>query len=223
MTETLQNRYRPDYVSPPGETLLGILEAIDMSRAELARRIGQPVQLINAIIQAKAVITDKTALQLEQVLRIPASFWLNRERRCQESLARLADERRLRCWVGWLKEIPTQYMMQQGWIPMQKEKTLQVLEALKFFAVPSPKAWRAVWECTVMMYRKSKALTPDFGALTAWLRQGEIQSQLIDCSPYDEETFRNALLSVFWCRYSVTHITYCNRAFVRCVKSLRKL
>ncbi len=196
MTKTLQNRYRPDYVSPPGETLLETLEAIGMPRTELAKRIGQPVQIINDIIQAKAVITDEIAWQLEQVLRIPASFWLSRERRYQESLACLADERRLCGWVGWLKEIPVQYMMQQGWIPTHKEKTLQVLEALKFFAVASPNAWRVIWECTVMMYRKSKAVASDFGALTVWLRQGEIQSQLIDCSPYDEETFCQTLVRI---------------------------
>ena len=196
MTKTLHNQYRPCYVSPPGDTLLETLEAIGMPRAELAKRMGQPVQMINAIIQAKAVITDEIAWQLEQVLRIPASFWLNGERDYQEFLGCLAKERRLRRWVGWLKEIPIQDMMQQGWIPTQREKTLQVLEALKFFAVASPNGWRSAWECTVMMYRKSKALTSNFGALTAWLRQGEIQSRLIDCSPYNEEAFRQALVRI---------------------------
>jgi addiction module HigA family antidote len=196
MTEVLQNQYHPHYVSPPGETLLETLEAIGMPRTELARRMGQPVKTINEIIQARAAITVETALQLEQVLRIPASFWLNMEQSYQECLARLAEERRLRSWIGWLKEIPIQHMMQQGWIPTQTEKTLQVFEALKFFGVASPKAWRTIWECTVIMYRKSKALTSNFAALTAWLRQGEIESQLIDCSHYNEETFRKALIHI---------------------------
>ena len=134
-----------------------------MKRAELAKRMGQPVQIINDIIQAKAVITDEIAWQLEQVLRIPASFWLNGERYYQEYLAALSNERRLRRWVGWLKEIPIQYMMQQGWIPTRREETLQVLEALKFFAVPKPSAWRVTWECTVMMYRKSKPIPATLG------------------------------------------------------------
>ncbi len=44
---------------------------------------------INEIIQKKAAITAETALQLEQVLHIPASFWLKREQHYRESLARL--------------------------------------------------------------------------------------------------------------------------------------
>ncbi|MEO8956236.1 MAG: HigA family addiction module antitoxin, partial [Ktedonobacteraceae bacterium] len=76
MANLLQNEYHPDYVSPPGETLLETLETIGMSQAELAKGIGCSVKTINEIIQKKAAITAETALQLEQVLHIPASFWL---------------------------------------------------------------------------------------------------------------------------------------------------
>lgn len=196
MTELLQNQYHPDYVSPPGDTLLETLDAIGMPQAELAQRVGQPVKIIQEIIQAKATITDETASQLEQVLHIPASFWLNMDRNYQECLAGLANEPRLQNWVGWLEEIPIQDMMQQRWIPTQTEKTLQVLQALKFFEVASPDVWQTIWECTVVTYCQSTALTSNFGALTVWLRQGEIQSQLIDCSPYDEEAFRKALIRI---------------------------
>ena len=87
MTEVLQNQYHPNDVSPPGETLLETIEAIGMPRTELAMLMGQPVHLIHDIIQAKAAITEETALQFEQVLQMPASFWMNRERRYQELLA----------------------------------------------------------------------------------------------------------------------------------------
>ena len=86
MTNVLKNEYQPDYVSAPGETLLETLETIGMSQAELAKRMGRPIKTINEIIQGKAAITAKTALQLEQVLAVPASFWLKREHHYQEAL-----------------------------------------------------------------------------------------------------------------------------------------
>jgi HTH-type transcriptional regulator/antitoxin HigA len=95
MTDVLQNEYQPDYVSVPGETLLETLEDIGMSQTELAKRMGRPLKTINEIIQGKATITAETALQLEQVLRIPASFWLKREQLYRESLARVAEEEKL--------------------------------------------------------------------------------------------------------------------------------
>jgi HTH-type transcriptional regulator/antitoxin HigA len=92
MANILQNEYHPDSVSPGEETLLETLETIGMPQAELAKRMGCPFKTINEIIHKKASITAETALQLEQVLHIPASFWLKREHQYRESLARLAEE-----------------------------------------------------------------------------------------------------------------------------------
>src|SRR5713226_1218449 len=114
MGKTLQNEYQPDYVSSPGDTLLETLETIGMSQAELAKRMGRPVKTINEIVQGKAAITAETALQLEQVLHVLASFWLKREQQYRESLARLAEEQRLKSWMDWLKELPIPVMMRRG-------------------------------------------------------------------------------------------------------------
>src|SRR5437868_10051338 len=196
MASILQNEYHPDYVSSPGETLLETLETIGMSQAELAKRMGRPVKTINEIIQKKAAITAETALQLEQVLHVQASFWLKREQQYRESLARLAEEQRLTVWVEWLKEIPIREMMSRGWIPSCTNKPQQVLESLKFFGVASPEAWRNVWEYKVIKYRKSTAFKSNLGAVAAWLRQGEIEAQEIECAPYNADAFRDALTRI---------------------------
>lgn len=196
MTSTIQNRYHPVDVSSPGETLLETLDTIGMSQVELAKRMGRPVKTINEIIQKKTAITAETALQLEQVLHIPASFWLKYEQHYRESLAHLAEEQRLKHWVGWLKDIPIQTMMRRGWIPACTEKTQQVLEALKFFSVASPEAWRAIWESKIAAYRKTSVLRGNFGAVVAWLRQGELEAQKIECTPYDARTFHDTLLQI---------------------------
>ena len=193
MASILRNEYHPDYVSSPGETLLETLDTIGMSQAELAKRMGRPVKTINEIIQKKAAITAETALQLGQVLHIPASFWLNREQQYQESLARLAEEQRLTDWVEWLTEIPIREMMRRGWIPPCTNKPQQVFETLKFFGVASPEAWRNVWEYKVIEYRKFTVLKSNLGAVVTWLRQGEIEAQEIECAPYNADAFRDAL------------------------------
>lgn len=87
--------YRPDSVSPPGETLEEILEERGMTQAELAERTGHPKKIINEIIQGKAVLTSETALQLEHVLGVPASFWLTREQHYREFLARQHNDQLL--------------------------------------------------------------------------------------------------------------------------------
>ena len=192
-TNTVRNQYHPDYVSPPGETLLETLEVLGMSQAELAKRMGRPTKTVNEIIQAKAAITEETALQLERVLHIAAEFWLKREQHYRESLVRLAEDRRLKSWVSWLKEIPIREMMRRGWIPSSTDKAHQVLEALKFFGVASPDAWLAMWENEILPGHESEVSESNFGVVTAWLRQGEVAAQEIDCTPYSVEKFREAL------------------------------
>jgi len=95
MSNTIQNQYIPDYVSPPGETLQEILEERGITQTELAERIGSPKKIIHEIINGIAAITPEIALQLELVLSTPASFWHNRDRQYREFLARQEEQERL--------------------------------------------------------------------------------------------------------------------------------
>ena len=87
--------FHPDYVVPPGVTLLEVIESLSMNQVELANRTGRPVKTINEIIKGKTAITPETALQLERVLGVSAGFWNNLERNYRETLARLRDEKQL--------------------------------------------------------------------------------------------------------------------------------
>ena len=67
--------YQPSTVSPPGSTLLELLEERGITQAELARRMGRPLNPINEMILGAKEITEDTALELERVLGTPANFW----------------------------------------------------------------------------------------------------------------------------------------------------
>jgi addiction module HigA family antidote len=86
MAEIKGSSFQPNYAVPPGETLRETLEFLGMTQAQLADRTGRPKKTINEIISGKAAITAETALQLERVLGVPASFWSNLERRRNSAL-----------------------------------------------------------------------------------------------------------------------------------------
>ncbi len=111
MGKHIENQYAPDFVSPPGETLEETLEVIGMSQAELAERTSRPKKMINEIIQGTAAITPETALQLERVLGVPASFWNERERQYREFLAQQEETRQLE---GQLKTATTAQKLLSG-------------------------------------------------------------------------------------------------------------
>ena len=61
----------------PGEHLAEELEALDMSAAELARKISVPTNRITQILNGTRAITGDTALRLAHFLGTSAQFWLN--------------------------------------------------------------------------------------------------------------------------------------------------
>jgi HTH-type transcriptional regulator/antitoxin HigA len=116
MLEPVTNQYEPDRVSAPGETLLESIQALGLSQAELAERLGRPKKTVNEIIRGKAAITPETALQLEAVLGVPADFWINREARYRESMARREEMQHLERWRGWARLFPFRAMCRLGWV-----------------------------------------------------------------------------------------------------------
>jgi len=61
----------------PWKHLAEELEALDMSAAELARKINVPTNRITQILNGTSAITGDTALRLAHFLGKSAQFWLN--------------------------------------------------------------------------------------------------------------------------------------------------
>jgi addiction module HigA family antidote len=61
----------------PGEHLAEQLEALDMSAAELARRLAVPTNRVTAIIKGQRAVTGDTALRLGHFFGNSPQFWLN--------------------------------------------------------------------------------------------------------------------------------------------------
>lgn len=196
MSKLVENQFEPNYAIPPGELLEEELESRGMSQADLAERTGMAKKTINEIIKAKAPITPDSALKFERVFRMPADYWLNLEVLYQESLARLAERERFAEDVEWLKKIPVRQMINFGWITEQKDKSAQLNEILSFFGIASVQQWDVVWSRLRVAYRKSQTFKAHGEAISAWLRQGEIEAQEIECKEFNVSTFKEVLFEI---------------------------
>ena len=185
--------YEPDFAIHPGETLLETLAAIGMSQKELAERTGRPLKTVNEIVQGKAAITADTALQLERVLGVAASFWNNAQRNYEAQLARIAETEALRRDVAWLKEFPLSQMSKMGWVPKLADPIEQLRAVLSFFGVAGVEEWRQLWQQPEVVFRKSRAFAANPQSVAAWLRAGEREAQQIATQPFDKDKFSAAL------------------------------
>ena len=193
MIELRTTEYRPNTVSAPGETLLDLLDERGLSQAELARRLDRPIKTVNEIVKGKAAIVPETALQLEQALGVPAEFWLTREARYREWIARREADEELRQQVPWLRDLPLKEMRAFNWIASGTTRAETVRACLSFFGVASVEAWRATYERPLAAFRASSKVKKQPGAVAAWLRQGEREAAGINCEPFDADKFREAL------------------------------
>lgn len=83
-----KNEYFPQSVPHPGVDLSEKLNELGMGFKEFAVRTEKPEKTIAAILSGESSITPDLAVQFENVLKIPAHFWLNRQRNYDEYAAR---------------------------------------------------------------------------------------------------------------------------------------
>jgi HTH-type transcriptional regulator/antitoxin HigA len=169
-----------DAVIPPGEYLQETIEELEISQAELARRMGRPIPVINEIIKGSKSITPDTALQLEQVTSVPAHVWMGLEDEYQLVLARQQELLRLEEEAEQVNTELYKALATYGYVkPLsgrgRQIKLERVRELWRFFGVTSLAHVREVNRYRAA-FRVSVAGDLQAYALAAWLRCGEKQA-----------------------------------------------
>jgi plasmid maintenance system antidote protein VapI len=191
MTSTQE--FRPDWASAPGDTIADILGERGLSVVEFAQHMGQTLDHARDLLQGRATITLGIARRLEQVLGASVEFWMSRDFQYRQDIARIheADEE-------WLAELPIGDMIKFGWLRPAPHPAEEVAACLRFFDVASIPAWREAYGGIQKMvaFRTSPSFDSRPAAVAAWLRQGEIESKAIECSPWDPRRFVESLQSI---------------------------
>ena len=193
-----QNQFFPQVVFHPGETLDEKLKEMGMGPKEFAFRAGKPEKTITAILKGESSITPDMAVQFESVTRIPARFWMNSQRGYDEYIARVKRGKIVEEAFVWAKNFPVLQMIKMGWIDKTSEKQEIASQLLSFFGVANPTAWENYYynQKLKVAFRISLKHTSEPFAVSAWLRKGELTSQLIPAPAYSEKSFRESLPAI---------------------------
>ncbi len=191
-------KIQKELLSPPGDTIQETIDTIGMSQAELAERIGRPKEKLNALIKGNEPLTLKTAILLERVLGIPASFWIERERQYQLELSKIEQQEFLINCIEWTERFPVSELKKTGWLPDTKDKAKLSDSLLKFFSVASPDRWNDIYLNGTInaAFKISLANTQSPHAISAWLRIGELKSKQLELPEFNKQAFVNALSDI---------------------------
>ncbi len=187
--------FKPDWVSAPGETIADILERRNLSLEEFAKRMGSTTMDAEDLLHGRAMITIEMARKLENVLGATAAFWMIRESQYREDITRRGQGA---LDIEWLKELPLKEMINFGWLRPIPRAQDRLAACLRFFDVPSVRAWRDLYHNILELaaFRSSPSFEPQPGAVAVWLRQGEIEGASIDCASWDLRRFQDALSDI---------------------------
>lgn len=189
--------FAPDWVSPPGDTILDLLEERDWTQQQLADRLGYSLKHVNQLIKGKVSLTEDAAIRLRNVLGASVGFWLTREAQYRERAALLAAAERNAAAIPWLEQFPLKELMEAGLLAKRrldgKTKAEMAGELLAFFGVASPAQWEDQYASMQPAFRRSHDDQDDMAAISAWLRLGERAAERMDSPRYNEKSFRHAL------------------------------
>jgi HTH-type transcriptional regulator / antitoxin HigA len=185
--------FQADWVSPPGETIVDLLEEHGWTQSELATRTGFTRKHVNELVKGRVPMSTDAALRLERVLGGSVRFWLTRDAHYQEAVRRREVMRDLASETSWLSELPIADMIKNGWVTKRASTPEMVAECLTFFGVANVEAWRDKYEEPLVAYRASRKYAPKMGAVAAWIRAAEIEASGIASDDWDPSGFRSAL------------------------------
>ncbi|HPW36825.1 MAG TPA: HigA family addiction module antitoxin [Syntrophorhabdus sp.] len=192
------NQYFPDTVTHPGVTLDEKLSEMRMSQKEFALRSGKPEKTISQVISGQSSITPDMAVVFEKVLGIPASFWMKRQQLFDEAIARQKAKENVASSIGWAKRFPYNEMAKKGWIEASREIEERTEKLLNFFGISSAQSWERLYmeQERMASYRISLKHTSEPEAISAWLRQGDLDAKKLPASPYIPKKFRSSLKNI---------------------------
>lgn len=190
-----QKKYIPPVFFHPGVTLSEKLTEMGMTAKEFSVRTSKPEKTIFAIIGGRSSITPDMAVAFENVTRIPASLWMSKQTAYDEYKARVRNEGQLKSACEWARMFPFADMAHYGWVENVKDMTSRVKILLSFFQISGVKAWEDYYinGQLKVAFRISLSGSKDPHSLSAWLREGELQSAGMNAAAFSEAKLREAI------------------------------
>lgn len=188
------NSERPDWVSPPGDTIVSILDEREMTIEQFARKIGKSSPDVQRILDGKQIIDSELANRLAISLGASQSFWLAREHDYRASITQ-PKEVKINQLSQLLKALPVGDMQKFGWIKKSSTKENKIKECLSFFGVSSLAQWQGKYDNAFQKatYRSSSIYASSDIATTAWLRKGEIDTIKDETKTWSPECLKSQI------------------------------
>lgn len=184
------SEFRPDWVCPPGATILAAMRRRDLSASHFRAKCGLSSDAYEGLIEGTVAISPELAERLTSALGASCDFWLRRDRlyRARRDAGPVADN-----FERFADSVPFGEMRRLGWL--DEFEGLSRPEAIRAFFADSIGGAGAPGAQLIeaVRFRISIAHDAEPAAVAAWLREGVRQGRRINCAPLDRARLRQAV------------------------------
>lgn len=186
---------KADWFSSPSDTIATLMKRRGLSANQLAEHSTAERDTLRKLLTGVVRIDASRASLLAKYVGGSDSFWLAREKQYRVQLETTAARVDRAAAQAWLKALPIRQMRSEGWIGPSTDPRSVFESTLAFFNVASPEEWSERYSKLGHAYsfRTSPSFESKMGALTSWLRRGELEARLVCSEPFNVTGFRDAV------------------------------
>jgi len=185
---------KPDWASPPGHTIISLLEQNELTLEDFAERIGQTKSIAQRLLNGKHAIDFRLARRLSEIFGASENFWMAREHDYRASIEP-PEKVSIKSFEDLIRKLPLADMKKFGWIENVRSREDKISESMEFFGVSTIAQWQGRYEDAFRgaAYRRATVYASCEIATTAWLRQGEIEAQEYQVAEWSPEQLKREL------------------------------
>ena len=187
------DEFHSDWASPPGNTITCLLEEESISAGDLREHIGYTPNQFRELIDGKSTISIGLARKLTEFVGSSVEFWIERDSQYQQKLESLREAN-----DKFLSKLPVEDMIRFGWLELARSPAEQLTKCLDFFGISNATEWFRIYEQNEyeLAFRTSHSFRLRPGAVSAWLRQGEVVANQISCAPWSPRVLKEQIPAI---------------------------
>ncbi|HIE0145269.1 ImmA/IrrE family metallo-endopeptidase [Serratia marcescens] len=180
----------PDRVSPPGDTIIDLMDEHGLTDEELSKKIGLSIRKGQQLLSGHLHINEVMASRLQDIFDVSVDFWLEREGAYRKHIEFLDETNK-----KWLESIPVRDMIEFGWISKTSSRESKLKNCLDFFGINSVNDFsrKINTETPLVAFRKSINLKTLPMADLVWITKAQKISRNNKCEMWDKEKLKSLI------------------------------
>jgi len=174
----------------PGYYIKDIIEDMEISQEEFAKRLGVTGKTLSNLVNGKINLSDEVALQLSMMLGTDVRTWLNLQQTYEEKCLEIEKQKRLDNEIHLMKLLDYKYFVKLGVVPEVKnsiEKVTNLCACLKISSLSI-----LLDKDFLVNYRTGIAVMEEKNMISsrAWLQVAFNEGKKIETKPFNAKSLK---------------------------------